>query len=397
MRWTEQRNLEAVLDMLVDGRVDVAPLVTHRFPIAEAEAAYRVVAGSVPSLGIVLEYPAIERVPFEARTIAIHGPALGACAGAPVVSFIGAGHYAMRVLMPAFKAAGARFKHVATGSGLGSALAGPRFGFTMATTDNASVLADPEVEVVVIATRHDTHARLVIEALSAGKHVFVEKPLCLTLRELQAIEAAYEARALAGTPRLLMVGFNRRFAPHTIKIRELLARTKEPKAFVMTVNAGAIPAEHWTQDREAGGGRIVGEACHFIDLLRCLAGGPITSHSRVSLPGATDDSATLQLTFADGSMGTIHYLANGHRGFPKERLEVFCGGGVLQLDNFRALRGFGWPGFRAMRLWRQDKGQLACVAAFLAAAQAGGASPIPVDECVEVARISLMLSSGGPS
>jgi predicted dehydrogenase len=186
-----------------------------------------------------------------------------------------------------------------------------------------------------------------------------------------------------------MVGFNRRFAPHTRKAKLILESVTGPKAFVMTVNAGSVPADHWTQDADSGGGRILGEACHFIDLLRFLAGAPITRHTSTHMAGQTGDTATIQLSFQDGSIGTIHYLANGSRKFPKERLEVFAAGGVLQLDNFRKLKGYGWPGFSSMNLWRQDKGQHACAAAFIAAIENGKPSPIPFEELMEVSRVTI--------
>jgi predicted dehydrogenase len=191
-----------------------------------------------------------------------------------------------------------------------------------------------------------------------------------------------------------MVGFNRRFAPQVRKMRDLLATTPEPKAFVMTVNAGAIPPEHWSQDPQSGGGRVIGEACHFIDLLRCLAGVPIKSHSVTTMPGGTGpaDRVTVTLGFADGSIGTVHYLSNGHRSFPKERLEVFVAGRVLQLDNFRKLRAYGWPGFSRMNQWRQDKGQDACAEAFVAAVRSGARSPIPLDELLEVTRVTIAVA-----
>ena len=191
-----------------------------------------------------------------------------------------------------------------------------------------------------------------------------------------------------------MVGFNRRFAPHVVKMKSLLAGVREPKAFVMTVNAGAIPREHWTQDSAVGGGRIVGEACHFIDLLRFLSGSPIVGFQAAAIEnaaggGVTEDKASITLQFQDGSIGTILYLANGHKSFPKERLEVFAGGRILQLDNFRKLSGFGWPGFGHMRLLRQDKGQKACAAAFVRAIEQGADSPIPFDELIEVSRVTI--------
>jgi predicted dehydrogenase len=196
---------------------------------------------------------------------------------------------------------------------------------------------------------------------------------------------------------LLMVGFNRRFAPHIEKIKTLLSAIHEPKAFVMTVNAGAIPPDHWTQDRAVGGGRILGEACHFVDLLRYLAGSPISSFEAVSLgkvPGIpiAEDKASITLRFDDGSMATIHYLANGHKSFPKERLEVFTGGRILQLDNYRKLRGFGWRNFKKLNLWRQNKGQNACVNAFVRAVTQQGPAPIPFDELMEVSRTAIRIA-----
>ncbi|MBT8421099.1 MAG: dehydrogenase, partial [Gammaproteobacteria bacterium] len=190
-----------------------------------------------------------------------------------------------------------------------------------------------------------------------------------------------------------MVGFNRRFAPQIRKIKQLLGAVTGEKSFIMTVNAGRIPVEHWTQDPATGGGRIIGEACHFIDLLRFLVGTPISSWQRLSMDAATNDTVSLQLGFADGSIGTIHYFANGNKAFPKERLEVFAGGRVLQLDNFRRLSGYGWPGFRRMNLWRQDKGQKACAAAFVQAVKHGGPSPIPEEEIFEVSRVSIALQT----
>ena len=390
VRWTEQRNFEAVLDLMSAGALDVTPLISHRFPLDQAEVAYDLLAGSQSSLGILLEYPG--PTGNNAKALVQHTIALrpAPVPAVPTVAFIGAGNYAGRVLIPAFKAAGAALHTVVSGGGAGGAHYGTKYGFANVSTDADAALADSGIDTVVIATRHDSHARYVIAALTAGNHVFVEKPLCLTISELTAIEAA-----VATHPELrLMVGFNRRFAPHIVKIKSLLAGIMEPKAFVMTVNAGAIPLDHWTQDSAIGGGRIVGEACHFIDLLRYLAGAAIVEHAVVAIgrhPGlmVTGDKAMLSLRFADGSIGTIHYLANGDRSFPKERLEVFVSGRVLQLDNFRKLRGFGWPGFNKMNLWRQNKGQGVCVAEFVEALRHAVPSPIAVEEIFEVSRVAI--------
>ena len=390
VRWTEQRNFEAVLDMLASGALDVAPLVSHRFALEQAQDAYALLSSGEPSLGILLAYSQEDAARLQERTVALAPPADAAVAAQGKVAFIGAGNYAGRVLIPAFKAAGAQLQSVASGGGVSAVHFGRKFGFRKASTDWADCVADADVDTVVIATRHDAHARQVLAALRAGKHVFCEKPLCLTLAELASIEA--EARSRPS--QLLMLGFNRRFAPQVVKMKGLLATVAEPKSFIMTVNAGAIPPEHWTQDKTVGGGRIVGEGCHFVDLLRHLAGVPITGWHAQSLGqhpalAIIDDKATLALQFADGSTGTIHYLANGDKGFPKERLEVFCAGRVLQLDNFRKLRGWGWKGFSKMNLWRQDKGENACAAAFVSAIQDGKSAPIPLEELIEVSRVAI--------
>ena len=400
VRWTAQRNFEAVLDMMADGRLDVKPLISHRFAIGEAERAYELIGSTAPSLGILLHYPTAEEKPeavLRQSTVTLRHQVRQSRGvqgqKQAAVAFIGSGNYASAVLIPAFKEAGARLKTVASIGGVSGMHAGRKFGFEQTTTDTNSVFVDPQVNTVVVTTRHDSHARLVEQALGAGKHVFVEKPLALTLDELADIERAHAASCEAGHNPMVMVGFNRRFAPQVQKMKVLLAGVKEPKAIVMTVNAGAIPSDHWTQDPQLGGGRIVGEACHFVDLLRFLTASPISGFHAVSIgktPGIRmEDKASITLRFEDGSIGTIHYLANGHRSFQKERVEVFAGGRVLQLTNYRKLTGFGWPGFSRMNLWRQDKGQRACVAAFVQAVEQGGAAPIPFAEAMEVSRVSI--------
>lgn len=387
VRWTEQRNFEAILDMMADGRLDVGPLTTHRYAIDEAAAAYETLTGSKAALGILLRYErgATERA---GTTVQLGAPTFRE--DAPMLGVIGAGNYASRVLLPAFKAAGAQFSHIATAGSVSGVVEGRKLGFAAASSDLQSIFDAPTVNTVVIATRHDSHAALTSRALDAGKHVFVEKPLGLTLAEVDAVEAAFGAASAHGEARQLMVGFNRRFAPSTRRMKALLEAVTAPKSFVFTMNAGAIPASHWTQDPAVGGGRIIGEACHHLDLMRFLCGHPIVSISARRMgdaPGieVTDDKAVIVVGFADGSLGTIHYLGNGGSVFPKERIEVFAGGAVLQIDNFRALRGYGWKGFKATRSLRQDKGQTACAAAFLEAVSTGRPA-IPPAELFEVAR-----------
>ncbi|MER9670160.1 bi-domain-containing oxidoreductase [Mesorhizobium sp. M0203] len=389
VRWTEQRNFEAVLDMLADGRLNVKSLISHSFDLHEAERAYTLLSGAEPSLGILLKYPAVSEMSTDRliRRSVILNPAV-ASAGKAALGFIGSGNYATAVLIPAFKATGARLVAVASNAGVSGVHAGRKFGLEKTTTDASTVFTDDEINAVIVATRHNSHANLVCQAIEARKHVFVEKPLALCLEDLQRIEATREKVVVSGFTPIIAVGFNRRFAPHVQKIQSLLTGVSGVKAFIMTVNAGAVPPEHWTQDQVIGGGRIAGEACHFIDLLRFLAGSQIVRHTTSGIASASRDTATIQLEFADGSTGTVHYFANGSKAFAKERLEVFVDGRILQLDNFRKLTGYGWPGFNRMNLWRQDKGQKACAAAFVRGVEGGG-SPMSFHELLEVSRVTI--------
>ena len=392
VRWTEQRNLEAILELMASRSIRTDQLVTHRVPIDDAQRAYEALLEDRKALGILLQYPprAGDEPALVARTIELRS-APPAGSGKPGCGFIGAGNYASRILLPAFVAAGARLRTVVTSGSVQGAHAGRKFGFEQVSTDVDALLADGETRVVVIATRHDSHADLAARALAAGKHVFVEKPLAVTRDQLETVRSQLAAGGAARP--VLTVGFNRRFAPHVRTIARLLAGSREPRAFIYTVNAGMVPSEHWTQDRESGGGRIVGEACHFVDLLRFLSGSPVADVAAAPVGGGNSaglvDSATLTLRFANGDAGTIHYLANGHLSFPKERLEVFVGGRVLQLDNFLRLRGYGWPGFKGERAFRQDKGQRGLAGAFLAAVMTGQPDPIPPTELLEVAEVTL--------
>jgi predicted dehydrogenase/threonine dehydrogenase-like Zn-dependent dehydrogenase len=391
VRWTEQRNLEAVLELMASNKLDVQPLITHRFALADAPKAYDMLTSGEPHLGVLLEYPEADAQPA-AHSVQL-SPAPVAVRGDPVVAVVGAGNYAGRVLLPALARAGAKFFGIASSTGVTAAVLGRKYGFAQVTTDVNSLLADARVNTVVVATRHDTHAYFVLQALAARKHVFVEKPLAITAAELDKIEAAWQAVPAEERP-LLMVGFNRRFAPQIVRMKDLLRSAPGSKSVVVTVNAGAVSATHWTQDIAHGGGRLIGEGCHFIDLLRFLVGSPIThwnvaAVANAATGGGRDDQASVTLSFADGSVGVLHYLSNGHAAFPKERVEVFCAGRVLQLDNYRTLRGYGWPDFSRMNLWRQDKGQGNCVAAFLQAVREGLSSPIPFSELLEVSRITV--------
>lgn len=396
VRWTEQRNFEAVLDMLASGQLNVKPLITHRFAFEDTPKAYETLTEDKAGLGILLNYtsPVAERA---VRSVALRTD-IKFEAQRPVLGFIGAGNYASRMLIPAFNEAGAQFHTIVTAGGINGVIHGEKAGFAEASTDVAAMLSNETINTVVIVTQHDTHSRFVVQALQAGKHVFVEKPLAIDAEGLADVQAAFDVAQAKGRSNgkgapQIMVGFNRRFSPQVQKMKSLLSAVKDPKGFIMTMNAGAIPPEHWTQDTAVGGGRIIGEACHFIDLMRFLAGSPIVSVQARRMgdaPGVlvAEDKASITLGFEDGSFGTIMYLANGSASFPKERIEVFAAGRVLQLDNFRKLTGYGWPGFSKMNLWKQDKGQKSCCADFLKAVNSGSPA-IPAGEIFEVARVTI--------
>lgn len=399
VRWTEQRNFQAVLDLMSTKRIDCAPLISHRFDIDAAEDALEVLTSGASSMGILLRYSETAKEALTQRTIPILDPAKSRDlaqtkpqtkeerATQPKVVVLGAGNYASRVLLPALRSTGAELSVLVSARGGSAAHVGRKLGFRVAATDSEAALYDPETNVAIIATRHDQHAAQVLAALEAGKHVFCEKPLCLNEEELNSIQAA-------ATPKSrIMVGFNRRFAPMVKTIETCLSERNAPASFIFTVNAGFIPADHWSQNPAVGGGRIIGEACHFIDLMRHLAKSKITRVSVQNSPpcgGITlPDTCDISLSFADGSHGVIHYYANGHKGYAKERLEIFCGGRVIQMDNYLRLKSWGWPKVRNQRAWRQDKGQNACLQAFMDAIRNDEPAPIAWPELIETTRVSL--------
>ena len=410
VRWTQQRNFEAILNMMASGNLVLTPLISKRFEFDEAKLAYDSLEDPT-NLGILIDYKGSEKTVLE-RTISLSSnqrtnPSRrlqGQTGGNHLkqrLAFIGSGNYASKILIPAFNKAGAKLDILVGDRGISSVQVGIKAGFVNASTDINAVFDNPQINGVVIATQHHDHAAHVIRALKSPKHVFVEKPLCLTTSDLLNIrESVDQLHTLSSiensiTP-VLMVGFNRRFAPHIQKIKSLIEPISLPKAFIMTVNAGAISSSHWTQDKATGGGRILGEACHFIDLLRYLSASPISSSDIGYMNTSTKDTATISLKFVNGSIGTIHYFSNGHRAVPKERLEVYVGQRNLVLDNFRQLRGHGWPRFSKMNLWRQNKGHQECVQAFLRAISGQDdkiSSPIPFEEIFEVSEVAIKLSA----
>jgi polar amino acid transport system substrate-binding protein len=380
VRWTEQRNMQAFLELVAEGRVTPSKLVTHRFPIEQAEAAYKLMDGDEPYLAILLTYSDTP-APIE-RSIPV-GSRKASTATGRGTGFIGFGNYAKTVLLPALRKAGnERLTTVVTSTGLSAHDAAERQGFAHAATDPQAVLDDADTDCVFIATRHDSHARLTVAALKAGKHVFVEKPLALTLDQLAEVLTAATA-----APGIVTVGFNRRFAPMMVEAKAALANRGGPIAMHYRINAGHVPGDNWLHGSE-GGGRIVGEACHFVDALAFLAGGPPVAVEAFS-PDGIGDTVSAVLRFADGSTGTILYSSLGDSALPKEYLEVFASGLVIRLDDFRKLHITRGGKTITKSASAQDKGQAGLVKAFYAAARDGAPPPIPLDELIAVSAATL--------
>jgi len=386
VRWTETRNMEAFLRLLAEGKLDLRSLITHRFSIHQAQSAYRVISGGSdpPSLAVVITYDEaaerIQRLELVHRERSVPSPKEKSVN----VGLLGAGSFATGTLLPAMnKAEGINLVGVCAASGSHSRHAGEKFGFRYCATNDDQIINDANINTVVIATRHNLHAPQIISSIRAGKNVFCEKPLCLTKEELAEIVRVY-----LGSPKrqLLMVGFNRRFAPMAVRMKAFVDGIRGPLALHYRVNAGYIPRDHWVNNPKIGGGRIVGEVCHFIDFLVSLAGAaPVEVFTR-SLPNSgeySNDNVVISLQFANGSHGTISYLANGDRAYSKERVEVFGGKSAAVLEDFRRLELVRQGKKQVIRSWvRQDKGHRAEWRAFAQAMLTGNQSPIPFEEIV---------------
>jgi predicted dehydrogenase/threonine dehydrogenase-like Zn-dependent dehydrogenase len=380
VRWTEKRNIESFLELIGDGRINVESLTTHRFPISEADRAYQLISGELrePNLGVVLNYdPQAEVV----RKISLGAP-VHKSDKSIVLGVIGAGGYVPAMLLPHFKSEGVEFRSIATASGISAHDVGKRFGFAYAVSRAEEVLDDPNVNFVVIGTRHDLHAELARKALERNKHVFVEKPLALDDEQLDAV-----LEAAGSSTGHLMVGFNRRFSPLAQRAKEFFEGRDTPLSMLYRVNAGRIPKEHWTQNADEGGGRIVGEVCHFIDLMQFLTGAPPVSVFAESIGAKSSkivdaDSVFITLRFADGSNGAVAYLSEGDKGLPKERLEIFGAGRVFVLDDFRRATLYKDGREEQIALKAQDKGQQAQVREICKSSVA----PISLDELVATTR-----------
>jgi predicted dehydrogenase len=386
VRWTEGRNLQAFVDLMGRGQIDVTPLITQRIPLERAGEAYDLITGEagVPALAVLLDHRVGDDQAQDKGSDRVLTMERGLRAPAPVrIGVLGAGRFAQGVVLPILKRnRGVACIGIASARGLSAAEAGRRFGFDYATTDEDRLLQDPQINTLAVLTRHHLHAMQTAAALRAGKNVWCEKPLALKSDELDAV-----AEALARASGILTVGFNRRFATLTRPLREFLGADPGALTMVYRVNAGPLPPHHWSLDPVQGGGRILGEVCHFIDYLTCLAGA---LPRRVTARGSGGEDVVVTLEFPGGSLGTVVYAAHGDRSFAKERVEVFGAGKVAVLDDFRRLELAAGGRRRTRRLWlRSDKGHAAQWDAFLGAVASGGPGPIPYPQLFAVADATL--------
>lgn len=386
VRWTAKRNMESFLQLLANDKIEVDHLITHRFEFENVKDAYKVIESDNP-LGIVLHYTNEKKTdkiilsPFGEGTTNIDPSKVR-------IGFIGVGNFAKMVLLPAISNTKAKIEMIASSDGLSAAIAAKKAGSPTIVSDEMLIYENEMVNTIFIATRHSAHKAQVLQSLEHNKHVFVEKPLAISLEEIKEI---YKIHNMNQNIRL-MVGFNRRFAPATQKLFNRIKNRKNPLSISVMVNAGPLPPDHWVHDAELNGGRIIGEGCHFVDLVRYLVGAKIESISAMSTKGyvgTDEDKVITTLMFEDGSHAAIHYLANGNKSFPKERVEVFSSEKVYVIDNFRSLKSYGDS--IALRGLKQDKGHNQEVKEFLEAIENGKPNPIPIDEIYEVHLATLAI------
>jgi predicted dehydrogenase/threonine dehydrogenase-like Zn-dependent dehydrogenase len=394
VRWTAGRNLEAFVNLLGGDKLDVTGLITHRFSIDEAPKAYRLITGKAgePFVGVLLTFPEETTVDLKAaKTLLSDGRGQRPATGKVNLGVIGAGNFASAVMLPVIKSIRLIQRvGIVSAAGLSAQHAARKYSFSFASSDTDAIFSNSEINTVAVLTRHNLHASQVLKGLRAGKNVLCEKPLALEEKEIAEIAVELEK---PDAP-LLMVGFNRRFAPMSKAMRAFLDHRQEPMVANYRVNAGYLPPEHWLHDLEVGGGRIVGEGCHFVDFLTWLVGEPpiaVTAHGLPDGGRYLEDNVVLTFEFPDGSIGTVAYLANGDKSLPKERVEVFSGGRVAILEDYRKLTLIRDGHRKVRRAWlRQDKGHKAEWRAFVGAILDGGEPPIPYADIIGVTRATLV-------
>ena len=382
VRWTEKRNFEAILNAVSSGQLDVGQLITERVPLAEYDKIY----GSIGRSGSIASLLLYDDTANVSTTVTIGSRSFGGSKG--VVAIVGAGNFTSATVLPALKPLNARLKYIVSAGGLTASTLAKRAGFAVAATDYREALSDNDVDLVMITTQHNLHASMVVEALKAGKNVFVEKPLCLNKEELAEIEQAYRATCTVPSTPTLTVGFNRRFAPFAQKMKSLVGTGAVN--IVATMNAGFIPANSWVHDLQVGGGRVIGEACHYIDLCSYLCGSRVVAVCMNSLgvaPQENTDNVSIVLRYANGSNAVINYFANGSKAYSKERVELHCQERSLIMDNWRTLEGYGFKGFSRIKT-KQDKGHAEQFRLLLERVVSGGDPLIPFDDIINTTKAS---------
>ncbi len=386
VRWTEKRNFETVLHSISIGKLNVQSLITERVPLDQYKTIYNNMNGN--AIASILNYPLNEINFNDKSTSLVKIKEANFSSSKGVIGIIGAGNFTKMTMLPSMKGLGSHYKYISSAGGLSAKALASKYGFAYSTTDYKQILNDPEVDLVMITTRHNAHANMAIETLKAGKHVFVEKPLALNEDELHAIENVYNSISSKGIKPTLTVGFNRRFSPFIQKAKQLIGSTEIPINVIATMNAGFIPADVWVQDMKVGGGRIIGEACHFVDLITFLAGSEVINVSMSALgtnPSENSDNAIITLKYSNGSQGVINYFSNGNKSYSKERIEIYSQGRILIIDNFRKMQGYGFKKFSSMS-GSQDKGHKNQFSLIIKSIKEGGSSLIPFKELTNTSK-----------
>ena len=392
VRWTEQRNFKSILQLIESKKISPSEFITDRFEIEEASRRYNEIISSSDSLGIIIDFKSDEIQNNETKKIIPEANLESANTKSDnclTAGLIGSGEYARRILIPNLKKEKFHLKTIASQHGLSGFFSAKKNNIENTTTDFKKIINDPEIETIIISTRHNTHADLIIESLENNKNVFVEKPLCLNHEELSKLKKFFKKSEDKVKKPRLMIGFNRRFAPHIIKIKDYIDNSKHPSSCVITVNAGRLDEDHWLNDPEIGGGRIIGEACHFVDLVYFLFNGHVSEVNTIQVIDKVKDSFSINMMFNNGSIGIINYFCNGNKSFPKEKIELFNEGNIFQIDNFKDFRHFSNLGIKRKKLFFQDKGHRNCIHEFKKSIQNQSDMPISIDDILKVSEITI--------
>jgi predicted dehydrogenase/threonine dehydrogenase-like Zn-dependent dehydrogenase len=387
VRWTEKRNFEAFLNLIEQNKINISDLITKQVKFENLETEYDGILSDKNQIGVVINYPTN---PDKTQQVSLNNSSKKS--SNLNIACIGAGGFTSNTLLPKLKKLKKLINNISldtivSKNGLSAQQLGKKHTFNTAASSEDSVFENKNISTIFVTTQHNSHSQLLIKALKSNKNAYIEKPLCLNENELKEIEKTYE-----NSNNIVMVGFNRRFSPFSQKIKSLLKSEAAPKTLSLNINSGDIPADHWIHDPILGGGRLIGEGIHFIDLARYLIGSPITSVYTTSLENndKRNDNFTIQLTFKDGSIATIHYWSNGSKDYPKEQLSMFSNGKILELDNFKSLKGYGFKNFKSFKTKSQEKGHYESFKSFLESVDSGKESPIPFDEIREITRVSFL-------